>query len=397
MNLFKTYASYCGVSENLPAPEFPTAYFQTPQKYITLHSSSGMPSKNYDFYGDALEIIADELRERQIAVVQIGGSQDEYINGCSDYRGVTTFRQCAHVVKHAMAHVGNDSVWAHVAGAFNIPLVELFGLTLAASVKPQWYNEDKSFFLEPDRGKQKPSYDPNEFPKTINNITPERVADAILESLGLPKKAQKTRQTVNIGLDYPVRTIEFIPDMQIDPGTSFPEGTILNARMDYSFNEKALQANLMFWPILVVTDQRINLKKIKHPNLKVIIYKFDSETVDIGFVDELAKSGITYNLVTSEVGSKFKDLKNDLFDYNPIISNPEDFKKRIKWAKKLKPNAKFKTHKFLLSNDGIFLSKWHWKNGASVQSFSQNTLPVPQVDSDDFWRDADYFYFFNGK
>ena len=60
MHLVEQYALSCGVK--IDKPQVETSFFPLPfDKYIILHASSGMPSKNYDYFEDVIETIYPHL------------------------------------------------------------------------------------------------------------------------------------------------------------------------------------------------------------------------------------------------------------------------------------------------------------------------------------------------
>lgn len=61
--------------------------------------------------------------------IQLGETDDEKIKGAIDLCGKTTFRMSAAFIKNSISFLGSDSCLAHVASAFNIPGVALFGPT----------------------------------------------------------------------------------------------------------------------------------------------------------------------------------------------------------------------------------------------------------------------------
>jgi ADP-heptose:LPS heptosyltransferase len=64
--------------------------------------------------------------------LQIGMADEEPVRGAVDLRGTTSLRQAFAIIKAANAFIGVDSVFAHVATAFQRPAVVLFGATTPA-------------------------------------------------------------------------------------------------------------------------------------------------------------------------------------------------------------------------------------------------------------------------
>ncbi len=90
--------------------------------------------------------------------VQTGGSRDPLINGAIDWRGKLIFRELAAVLKFSTSFVGVDSTLSHVANAFDVPGVVIWG-----DSSPQFWGHETninlykappcspcSYMLEPD-------------------------------------------------------------------------------------------------------------------------------------------------------------------------------------------------------------------------------------------------------
>jgi ADP-heptose:LPS heptosyltransferase len=69
------------------------------------------------------------LNNPQYTFLQLGSSNDEFIQGAIDMRGKTSLRQAFGIVKESKAFVGVESVLGHAAAAFQTPAVVLFGPT----------------------------------------------------------------------------------------------------------------------------------------------------------------------------------------------------------------------------------------------------------------------------
>ena len=81
MHLIEQYALSCGVK--IDKPHIETGFYPVPvEKYITLHASSGMHAKNYDYYNDVVELLIPYLNKEKIYIIQIGQSEDQKINNC---------------------------------------------------------------------------------------------------------------------------------------------------------------------------------------------------------------------------------------------------------------------------------------------------------------------------
>ncbi|HEV9035847.1 MAG TPA: glycosyltransferase family 9 protein [Puia sp.] len=63
----------------------------------------------------------------QYTFIQVGGKNETPVRSAVDWRGRTGLREAFCLFKHGDAFVGVDSCFAHVANAFNVPGVVLFG------------------------------------------------------------------------------------------------------------------------------------------------------------------------------------------------------------------------------------------------------------------------------
>ena len=76
MHLLEQYSLSCGIKIDKPHVE--TSFFPIDcDKYITLHASSGMEAKNYDYFKDVIDLIHPHLESNNIKIVQIGDIKDK--------------------------------------------------------------------------------------------------------------------------------------------------------------------------------------------------------------------------------------------------------------------------------------------------------------------------------
>ena len=210
MHLIEQYALSCGVKIDKPLIE--TLFFPVEcEKYITLHASSGMESKNYDYFSDVIEIINPYLEKNNISIIQIGAKED------------------------AKLHLGNDSFSAHVASGFNKKIVCLYSILYKECCGPYWGDEKDHVLLESDRGGQKPSFSNKEYPKTVNFIDPEEIACGVLDLLNIKHDADKI-ETIHIGSQYQKENISVVPN-HIMP-KSFAKGQPVNIWGHECFDEQ---------------------------------------------------------------------------------------------------------------------------------------------------------------
>lgn len=387
MKLLEAYALGSGLKINKPF--IYKAFYPLPfQKYITVHASAGMPAKEYAFWEDVIELVKPTLDKHGISIVQIGGKDDESLKHTFSLLGRTNIHQTAFVLSNSILHMSNDSFSAHVAGAFDIPLVSIYGSTTVANHSPYFYNKEKTTFIEATRSGHKPSYSREEDPKMVDTIYPELIANAVLKNFD----EKVTRQTLKLGQYYPTYIVEFIPD-HVLPTNQLPGG-VINIRMDYCFDEKNFTRAVYGRKCNVITDKPIDIKLIR--SFKTHINRLSLEVfMDTApeYVKQVKATGVDLHLFTKEVDEeKLKSLRLKHFEFEivqekPITKESLDIKDKIGY------NSCYKTNKFILAKDGIFLSKADWKAKKAVKDFNDNTREIPDVP--EFWEEVDYFYIFN--
>ena len=144
------------------------------EKYITVQNSSGMPGKCYDYFQDVVNFLYDKLTENGYKIVQIGGANDSALSKVINLQGKTNINQTAYIINNSSLHLGNDSFAIHMASAFNVPTVGLYSITSPEIAGPYWDN--KKINLYPNNWR--PTFNPNESPKRINEIKIEDIISA---------------------------------------------------------------------------------------------------------------------------------------------------------------------------------------------------------------------------
>ena len=142
MHLIEQYALSCGAKIDKPSIEesfYPIQF----NKYITLHASSGMGAKNYDYFNDVMKMLYPYLAKNGINVVQIGGKDDPSINLTHGLQGKTSLKQTFYIIKKGILHFGNDSFSCHVASGYDKPLVSLYSVLYKECCGPYWGSKEK--------------------------------------------------------------------------------------------------------------------------------------------------------------------------------------------------------------------------------------------------------------
>jgi len=373
MHLIESYASSCGLKINKPF--IYTNFFPlNTDKYISFQPFS-KPAKNYDYWQDVINLIYPYLKNEKIDIVQIGTKDDPKIDKCIHTCGQTNISQAAYIIQKSILHLGADSFGAHIASGFDKKILALYSNNNIENVLPYWSKKEDLVLLKPNINK-KPSYASEENPKSINLIKPEEIAAGILKLLNI--QHNKFFETIRIGENYNKKTLELILDQFIDPNSMQIENLII--RMDYFFNQNALESLLKTKKCIIFTNKAIdiNMLKLYKSNILQIIYIIE-ESNEASFIKELKKNTINFVMISNLPEDVLNKYKINYMDYGLIINTQDDSKKNFNYK-----NCKYLSSKTIVSSKGQFRSKYDWLN--------QNGDKV--VDDPEFWKEIENFYIY---
>lgn len=390
MKLLELYSLGTGLKINKPFIH--KAFYPLPfQKYITVHASAGMPAKCYSFWDDVIELIKPTLDKMGLSIVQIGGPEDEPLKYCNHLQGQLNIHQTCYILSKSALHLSNDTFSAHVVGSFSRPLVSIYGSTTVKNHSPYFFNPDVTEFIESTREGDLPTYSSDEQPKMVDTIDPELIANAALKIL-TNAQVMTTRTSLYFGEFYPTHIIEYIPDHVMAPNY-LPNG-LINIRMDYHFDEKNFVKTIYHRKCNVISDREIDIKLVRSFKSHVNRFSLEvSEKISAEYVRNLKATGIDLHLFTHETDEeKLKALRLKLFDFE-VHQEVITTKESLDFKDKIGHNTCYKTCKFLIAKDGVYLSKADWKQNKKVKSFEDNTREIN--DSPEFWEELEHFYIFN--
>jgi hypothetical protein len=380
MRLLDTYATNTG--SKIDKPFIYTKFFPLPlDRYITLQSQTPYDSRNYSYWQEVIDIIVPYLSKEKIHLVQVGTKDERPLNGAINLLGQTNINQLAYVIENSTLHFGADSLCVHLASYFDKPIVSIYSISNPNVAGPHFGDKNKHILLKGYEriGNKKPSYSQVESPKSIDTIKPEEIAKSILQLLDI--KYNDIPETIFFGTDFNVKSFEIIPDQILDPSSIPVENPIV--RMDYHFNEKALEIIISMKKSIVFTNKPIKkdiIEKYKH-NINQLIYIIEEDN-DVNFVKLLKNNSINYVLLSFLPEEILNNFKLDYMDYNLIINR----KHKTKVDTKIQDinNLYYKSCRTLFSSKGKFMSRYDWinANGNKV------------VDHPDFWKEVDNFYIF---
>jgi hypothetical protein len=396
LHLLETYALSTG--SKISKPFIIKKYFPLPtNKYITIQNSSGMNGKCYDYFQDVIDFLYETLNSKGFKIIQIGSKEDKALNRVINLQGQTDINQTAFILDNSSLHIGNDSFAIHMCSAFGIPLIGLYSVSSPEIAGPFWKNSNQ-ICLTPDNWK--PSFNPNESPKRVNEIPIEKIVNAV-ENL-LFNQTEKNINTIYLGEEYNKNLIETISN-QIIPPNAF-SGQTLTVRIDYKSENldnddyNCLFNNLNIRNCVWVTDKRINLQPFFNLKDKVqaIFYDITNE-IDLDFIKEANFLGFKLSCIfhLNQNEEILNQRKINLID-NPqsieIIRINENINIKIE------ENTYYKSNKILIANNQIFLSKTAYKENKPVinnnEPFVQKLSEIKDLQS--FIRDdLKYSFIFN--
>jgi hypothetical protein len=362
MHLLERYATSCGVK--ISKPYIYENFFPLPtERYISFQPFSKYPSKNYDYWDEVIAMIHPYLLKENIKIIQIGAKQDRPVVNTYNLCGQTTIQQAAFIIKHGIMHVGADSFAAHIASGYDKKIVALYSNNNINNVKPYWSKKEDIILLNPEINK-KPQYSVDEFPKSINKIKPEIIANSILNLLNIETK--KLPNTIFIGEDYANKTLQIIPDNPVDPRQFNIENLII--RMDYAFNEKALEVYLQHKKCIIFTNKPISLELLQRykNNIPQVVYIIEKEN-DFNFIRGLKNISINYAMMSWLDENELNNFKLNYMDLGLIVN-----KKINNQQIDIKNNVFFKSSIILISSEGQFNSKYQWLTKDISNKYNNN-------------------------
>ena len=305
-HLIEEYAKSCGVKIGKPAFQasfYPIAF----EKYVTIHHGT-CPATTYSYWEEMIDLLSAEFKKLDIKIIQILDKEDQKINSV-DQHVLCSKKSAAFIIQNSLCHIGVDSIYTYFAGEKGIPLLAIYSHTSPNNTRPWFFNKKKSKFLTSINEDEKPSYDLNENPKTIDTLKPEIIAKSVFEILGIKKRLKF--KTLFIGNRYKDYCLDIVPAQP----TSV-RGERINVRMDITHNEEILKQILKNNTAEVTLSFPISKEILESGKISVINYV--AEEFDKGFVLFVKSLGIHLNLLcVSE--EKLAKQRFDFFDYDIIF------------------------------------------------------------------------------
>lgn len=384
MHLVENYALAAGVK--ISEPHIDPLFYPVPEgKYIVLHASSGMKSKNYDHYNEVLKLIEKYIEKENIQIVQIGEESDKRIKGTIDYLGKTNLRQTFYVIQKSCLLLGNDSFSSHVSSFLRIPTVTLFGASLPETCKPYWHDKEKLSIFSPDFSSRKPSYCVDEVEKRVNEIFPDYVAERVLHHLEI-KNNMKGVEAIHLGDSYRHGIVDLVPNF--DPEGAVEAKGAISIRCDYTDKVTNLEHWVSKHKCAIYTDKELDIDLlIKHKhNIQIIVLYIKD--------DELLKSIDKFRTIGKKIqifyyGKRnISDVRLELFEEQ--VNEPFRLsKKDLDNPTKLCDNSYFKSSLKILSENKIYPCKAYLDR--NIESSEKQKV----IDCPEYYNEIEYFKIYN--
>lgn len=383
MNLIHAYSNYLGVVPT-ERPILNEQFFPLKdEKFITIHNDRKLESKFFEYFPEVISLLKPILSQLGYKIYQIGGPNDPILDGTdSQFLGLS-WPQSIYILKRSSLHIGIDSAPIHISSAYDVPTIILYSHIYANQARPIWADKDKTIILEPDWNGRKPSYSPHESPKMIRTIKIEQIVQATFDLLGL--NVNIDMKTLRVGNDYHEPVMEIIPDFFAE-NPALKNG-VLHFRMDLAHNEPCLFHWLKSgYRANIITSQPIDaeaLKQFKGQIHRITLIADNPESYTIDYVKSVKSLGLDV-LMMGINSENISWVREKFFDYSvESLDRPE---RSI--VDKIPPHAKFFSKKQVHSNGKIFPSIAHYKQNIPFQKANRI------IDSDDFWLDLEYFFFY---
>ena len=397
MHLVETYSLSTG--SKIRKPFIHKKFFPLPfEKYITIQNSSGMQGKCYDYFQEVINFVYEDLEKAGYKIIQIGTKEDRALNNVFHLHGQTNINQTAFILENSKLHIGNDSFAIHMCSAFNVPLIGLYSVSSPEIAGPFWKNKNQ-ICLTPKNWK--PSFNPNESPKRINEIKIESIIESIKVLLNI--NFSQNIETLFIGQRYGQILLESIPSIILQ-NNIFPE-IPLNIRFDYieQIEEKdyiCTLNNLNIRKCTIITDKVLEIEKLAQLKDKIInvFYDITFNNIDFDFINKVKILGIKIDFIFNKSKNKDESILNnkklELVEHQEIIHIVEDTQKP---TEKIKESAFYKSKKIIFGNNNAYLSKAAYLENKPINldklDMAQKISDINNVDLL-IEEDADYGLFY---
>ncbi len=384
-HLVEVYAK--SSNSEVGTPFIYTSYFPTPEKYITFQAESRYNSKNYSYFEDVIKIIYPVLEKNNIKIVQIGQQNESAYPYTIDLRGKTNLAQMGYIIQNSQTHFGPDSVNIHVASHFNVPICGLYSCSSISDSGPFWGDKSKQILFESYKRIKngKPSYAAEEpYPKAINAIKPEEIANAIFKLLNIDYKCPF--ETVYTGEKYCNKIVrEFIPYNAIQ--VQSPE-TPMEMRMDIEYNPEVLAQQLSISKGIIVTNKPIDVRLLKQfkQNIAALVYIIDEQDSP-QFILDVKPIGLTIVLISYLDAAIIQSKKINYYEHGKINKIEPEKPETIEKLRVDIDKLYYRSNKIVFAKDKVYMG-----NSARLtdKPITSDFEYQKCVDCDEFWKELPF-------
>lgn len=359
-------------------------------KYITIDTSGlGTEAMRYDHWQLVVDLIQPKLEELGIKIIQLGEKGCKPLDKCYLAIGQCDFNQKAYIIRNSLVHVSSNNETSHIASAYDTKLVTLYPHNCHISqFSPYWSSRGRSRLLQ-HKVTNKPTFNPSENPKSINLITPEKIAQETLAFAGVHTFAPEFK-TVKVGSSFYQPRIESTLTHLID--TRKLSVSSLIVRMDLNFNEDNLAKQLSSCPCSIITNKALSpsLVNTYYKRIVELVYYIEDDN-DPEFIKNVKSKSINFLLRTRKEGEEYTDIKLKYLDF-PMVHQIKKKTKEDFDDLKDKNNLYYKSKYFIIHNNKFYPCISALRRGIHASDrMEHQTNPI--IDDPLFWEDHEHFQF----
>ncbi len=363
-------------------------------KFITIDTSNlKTASLAYSHWQLVVNYMTPHLEDHDIKVVHLGDKGCAPLAGCYTAVGQCNFNQKAYVIKKSLVHASPNNESSHVASLYNKKAVVIYPHNCYPSQFTPYWTQPKRLKIIKPSSNQKPSFNPNESPRSIDTIPPEDIAQKILLLAGI-KDFSPSFKTLQIGAAFSQRKIESDLTHLLDI-EKLGIGSLI-VRMDLNHNEDALRKQLEGCACSIITKRPLSIELIEKYHKKIIelVYYIQDDN-DPNFIRKIKQKSIQYLLRSRQDEKKTADFKLDYFDYGLVEHirdrNKDDFK-NLKGKNKIY----YKSNRFIIHENNFYPSTAALLRNIHATP-SMEHEPHEIIDDPLFWEEGEHFHFFEKK
>lgn len=351
-------------------------------RYVVIFMED-IPSRNYLYYQDVVDIMKPILNNQGIRIIQMSTSKVYELEETVKLVNGLDLGQVAYVVKNSLGVITTSEFVTQLAESYDKKILQLF------SDSDSYYSG--SYFGSEENYRKikfnnKSDFDLGNQKSSINKILPTNIVDEFLSLMGI--KNTFPFKEVRVGNRYINRAVEMVPTSTIDI-SSFKIDSII-VRMDLNHNEEILEQQLNHSVCCVITKKPISFHLLEkyRTRIKELAINVDSENI-FDFTKRAFELGLRIFLFSDKEGDDLKKQKLKYLDYGEILKN-----EKSEFSHENKNNLFFKTKKLTFSSGKLYLSEQHFLD-SDPSEIAKEIKPVKK--SELFWKDLEHYTIYERK